>query len=119
MASPTRPVPGIGGARRGKQPGGIDMPYTDLELAATRDADRARGMDRRHELARALRESPVEPRPWLRLATRLLAHIRPVDILTPDSCQLPSGERGRSVLKLLDGEWTPVCVPDPLGRISA
>ena len=106
---------GHAGARREPQPGGKNMPKTDLLLAATFDADRYRGMERRHAFERALREDARHEPIW----TRLLARFRPEHSLTPYPCRLPSGEMGRSAIKFLEGEWTAVCVPAPRERVSA
>ncbi len=96
------------------------MPSTDLLLAATFDADRYRGMERRHAIERALRERALrEVATHEPIWTRLLARFRPEHSLTPYPCRLPSGEMGRSAIKFLEGEWTAVCVPAPRGRVSA
>jgi len=91
------------------------MPNTDPLLAATFDADRYRGIERRHAIERALREDATHEPIW----TRLLARFRPEHSLTPYPCRLPSGEMGRSAIKFLEGEWTAVCVPAPRERVSA
>ena len=91
------------------------MLKTDLLLAATFDADRCRGIERRHAIERALREDAGHEPVW----TRLLARLRPEHSLTPYPCRLPSGEMGRSAIKFLEGEWTTLCVPAPRGRVSA
>lgn len=96
-------------------PGGKGMPNTDLLLAAAHDADRYRGMERRHAIERALREDATHEPIW----TRLLARFRPEHSLTPYSCRLPSGEMGRTAIKFLEGEWKAVCVPAPRGRVNA
>jgi hypothetical protein len=58
------------------------MQYSYFELAASRDEDRSRRMDRRHEIERALREPVVErvrvQKPAHdRLGMKLLDRIRP------------------------------------------
>jgi hypothetical protein len=97
------------------------MQYSYLELAATRDEERVRRLDQRLNTQRALREPVIEPVVrasqvhdplWLRLLDR----IRPEHSLTPYACRLPSGDLGRTAIKLLNGEWTAVCVPDPRGH---
>jgi hypothetical protein len=97
------------------------MQYSYLELAATRDEERARRLGFCLNTQRALREPLIEPvMParkvhdpfWLRLLDR----IRPEHSLTPYACRLPSGDLGRTGIKLLNGEWTAVCVLDPRGH---
>ena len=92
-----------------------------LDLAASRDEERARRLDARLDTERALREPVIEPivparqvhdRLWLRLLDR----IRPGHSLTPYACRLPSGDLGRTAIQFLNGEWTAVCVPDPRGH---
>jgi len=97
------------------------MSYSYLELAATRDEERARRLDRRLDTEWTLREPAIEPvapanpardRLWLRLLDR----IRPEHSLTPYACRLQSGDLGRNAIRFLNGEWTAVCVPDPRGH---
>jgi hypothetical protein len=99
------------------------MQYSYPEPAATRDEDRARRMDRRHEIERALRE-PVIERVLLeepandRLWMKLLDRIRPKHSFTSYPCRLPTGDLGRTAITFLGGEWTAVCVPGPGQRTS-
>jgi hypothetical protein len=99
------------------------MQYSYLELAATRDNERARRLNQRLDAERALRDPTTEPvvpasevhdRLWLRLLDR----IRPEHGLTTYACRLPSGDLGRTAIKFLNGEWTAVCVPDPHSRAT-
>jgi len=99
------------------------MQYSYLQLAATRDEERARRMNMHLETERQLHAPVVEPvvparpvhdRQWLRLLDR----IRPQHDLTPYACRLPSGDMGRTAIRFLNGEWTAVCVPDPSGHAS-
>jgi len=97
------------------------MQSSYLELAASRDEERAPLWDQRLDTERALREPAIEPvvpaNPvhdplWLRLLDR----IRPGHSLTPYACRLPSRDLGRTAIQFLNGEWAAVCVPDPRGR---
>jgi hypothetical protein len=100
------------------------MQYSYLELAATRDNERVRRMDHRLPAEPALRAPVLEPalparRVHDRLWLQLLDRIRPEHSLTTYACRLPSGDLGRTAIKLLDGEWTAVCVPDRRGLAGA
>jgi hypothetical protein len=99
------------------------MQYSYLEMATVRDNERARRLNQRLDNERALRDPTIEPvvpasqvhdRLWLRLLDR----IRPEHSLTAYACRLPSGDLGRTAIKLLNGEWTAVCVPDPRSRAA-
>jgi hypothetical protein len=99
------------------------MQYSYLELTATRDNERARRLDQRLPAERALRAPVIEPvvparRAYDRLWLQLLDRIRPEHSLTSYACRLPSGDLGRTAIKLLNGEWTAVCVPDPRGHAA-
>jgi hypothetical protein len=98
------------------------MAYSDLALAATYHEEQERVLERRLEHRRALHEQAIEralrenhERLWMRLLDR----IRPDHSLTPYPCRLPSGDQGRTAIKLLGGEWMAVCVPDPGQRVRA
>ncbi len=86
------------------------MKDSNLDLAASRDEERARRLDARLDTERALREPVIEPVAragevhdprWLRLLDR----IRPGHSLTPYACRLPSGDLGRTAIQFLNGEW--------------
>jgi hypothetical protein len=121
-ADPIPPAQGHG-MPDGHRPKGVDMQYSYLELATTRDNERVRRLDRRLDTERALREPVIEPVVPARqvhdgLWLRLLDRIRPEHSLTTYACRLPSGDMGRTAIKFLNGEWTAVCVPDPRARTA-
>lgn len=81
-------------------------------LAATYDEDRHRDLDRRAGHARAIRE-PAAVRRRSRLARTLATMARTArreqHALTRYPCRLPDGAIGRTMIVLVEGEWTAVC----------
>ena len=80
-------------------------------LAATFDADRRRGRDRRSGHLRAIREPfamrASRPARAAAALTRIVRRER--HAMTDHPCRLPNGQIGRTMIVNVDGEWTAVC----------
>jgi hypothetical protein len=79
-------------------------------LAATYEADRHRGEERRHAHERALAESrPAGPSLPARLKASIMNLVRREHSLTDYPCRLPDGRIGRVAVVPSGGDWALVC----------